>query len=152
MVLLSAWPMCSDAGDVGRRDDDGVRRPLRIGLGVEEVLLEPGLHPARLDGGRLEPGGLLQVVVHVSLVVGRGRLQYTERREPPPLRKGRPPARAEEPAQSSSGGTSPRAVPIAHTWQNSSEPADSDPHCEQCCSRWPEPASTPGSSVEPGVW
>ena len=33
-----------------------------IGLGVEEVLVEPVLHPARLDGGRLEARGLLQVV------------------------------------------------------------------------------------------
>ena len=29
---------------------------------------------------------------------------------------------------------------------------DDEPHCEQCCSSLPEPASTPGSSVEPGVW
>ena len=59
------------AGDVGRRDDDGVRRPLGVGLGVEEVLVEPVLHPARLDGGRLEARGLLQVVVHqASLVAG----------------------------------------------------------------------------------
>ena len=37
-------------------------RPRRVGLGVEEVLVEPVLHPARLDGGRLEARGLLQVV------------------------------------------------------------------------------------------
>ncbi len=43
-------PHVQVAGDVGRRDDDGVRPPVRIGLGVEEVLAEPLVHPAAFDG------------------------------------------------------------------------------------------------------
>ena len=71
------------ARDVGRRDDDGVRRPLGVGLGVEEMLVEPVLHPARLDGGRLEARGLLQVVVHqASLVAGGSSIPNGEGRSP----------------------------------------------------------------------
>ncbi len=205
------------AGDVRRRDDDGVRRPVRVGLGVEEVLVEPVLHPPRLDGGGLEARGLLQVVgaaarvghgplsrsapgrgaeglrggwfTRASPVRGlreprggrarRGRVESipgrsracratgaltcrsrrapecvsacTETRRGPPLaaRGGPLRTRVTAPGHFSSSGTSPPLYSIAHTWQNSSEPPMSDPHCEQCCSSWPDPASTPGSSVEP---
>ena len=46
---------------------------VRVGLGVEEVLVEPVLHPPRLDGGGLEARGLLQVV-GAAARVGHGPL------------------------------------------------------------------------------
>ena len=77
MVSLSAWPMCSTPVMLGGGMTMEYGRPLRVGLGVEEVLVEPVLHPARLDGGRLEARGLLQVVVHLASSVGEAK--YTER-------------------------------------------------------------------------
>ena len=150
--VVERVPHVEHAGDVRRRDDDGVRRPLRIGLGVEEMLVEPVLHPARLDGGRLEARGLLQVVVHqASLVAGGSSIARPARAAPSKKERPSPEERLAAEAPQSSSGTSPPLDSMAHTWQNSSEPSMSEPHCEQCCSRWPDFASTPGSSVEPGV-
>ena len=45
-MLLIAWPRCSAAGDVGRRDDDAVRLAGFGRVGVEALLVEP--HAVRL--------------------------------------------------------------------------------------------------------
>src|SRR5207237_3982497 len=42
-----------DAGDVGRRDDDGIGRFGRPGVSDEAFALEPELIPLRLDGSRV---------------------------------------------------------------------------------------------------
>ncbi len=68
---VERMPHVQTAGDVGRRDDDGVGRPRQVGLGMEEPRAEPALGPARLDGGGLEARGLAQMVVGV-LCVGHG--------------------------------------------------------------------------------
>ena len=50
-VLLSAWPRWRAPGHVRRRDDDRVRRPRVVGLGVEVAALFPEGIPLRLRGG-----------------------------------------------------------------------------------------------------